>query len=96
MSAARSHTRRAERRRSAEGREHPREQVLEQHDAPRPARGLTATQLLTAQQLAERWQVPKGQIYRLTRTGAIPVVKVGRYFRYRLDAIEAWEEGDAA
>lgn len=53
-------------------------------------------QLLTADQLAERWQVPKSHVYRLTREGAIPAVKLGRYYRYRLDAIERFELGDVA
>jgi excisionase family DNA binding protein len=48
-------------------------------------------QLLTAEQLAERWQVPKSQVYALTRAGQVPAVKLGRYYRYRLDAIERWE-----
>jgi excisionase family DNA binding protein len=48
-------------------------------------------QLLTADQLAERWQVPKSQVYALTRAGRIPAVKLGRYYRYRLDAIERCE-----
>ncbi len=52
---------------------------------------LTARQLLTADQLAERWQVPKSHVYRLTREGAIPFVKLGRYYRYRLPAIETFE-----
>ena len=30
-------------------------------------------------------------MYRLTREGEIPAVKLGRYYRYRLDAIEAFE-----
>lgn len=47
--------------------------------------------LLTAEQLAERWQVPRSHVYRLTREGAIPTVRLGRYYRYRLDAIEAFE-----
>jgi excisionase family DNA binding protein len=51
--------------------------------------------LLTAEQLAERWQVPKSHVYRLTRDGKIPVVELGRYYRYRLDAIERFELGDA-
>ena len=51
--------------------------------------------LLTAEQLAERWQVPKAHVYALTRRGAIPVVKLGKYYRYRLDAIEAFEVGPA-
>jgi excisionase family DNA binding protein len=49
------------------------------------------TRLLTAVQLAERWQVPPSQVYRLARDGRVPVVSVGRYYRFRLDAIERWE-----
>jgi excisionase family DNA binding protein len=49
--------------------------------------------LLTAEQLAERWQVPKAHVYALTRRGEIPTVKLGRYYRYRLDAIEVFEIG---
>jgi excisionase family DNA binding protein len=49
--------------------------------------------LLTADDLAERWQVPKSHVYRLTRDARIPTVKLGRYYRYRLDAIEAFELG---
>lgn len=53
------------------------------------------TALLTADELAARWQVPKAQVYRLTREGALAavVVKVGRYYRYRLEGVEAWERG---
>jgi excisionase family DNA binding protein len=60
--------------------------------------GVTGPQLLTAEQLARRWQVPPSHVYRLTREGRIPVVKLGRYYRYRLDAIERLELGgfDAA
>jgi excisionase family DNA binding protein len=49
------------------------------------------SQLLTADQLAERWQVPTSQVYRLTRDGAIPAVKLGRYYRYRVDHLERFE-----
>jgi excisionase family DNA binding protein len=47
--------------------------------------------LLTPEQLADRWQVRRSQVYRLTREGRIPTVPVGRYYRYRLDAIERFE-----
>jgi excisionase family DNA binding protein len=53
----------------------------------------TTSQLLTAEQLAEHWQVPLSHVYRLTRDGQIPVVRLGRYYRYRLDAIERFELG---
>ena len=47
---------------------------------------------LTADELAERWGVPRSQVYRLTREGKIPVVALGKYYRYKLAAIEAWED----
>lgn len=37
--------------------------------------------------------MPKSHVYRLARGGAIPTVQVGRYRRFRLDAIERWEVG---
>jgi excisionase family DNA binding protein len=49
-------------------------------------------QLLTAEQLAVRWQVPKSHVYRLAREKKIPVVELGRYKRIRLDSIEQFEE----
>ena len=52
---------------------------------------MSAPKLLTVEQLAERWQVPKDFIWRRTREGRIPRVKIGRYYRYRLDAIEQFE-----
>ncbi len=50
-------------------------------------------QLLTAEQLAERWQVPASQIWRLARNNAIPTVRLGRYVRFNPAAIEAFENG---
>jgi len=50
--------------------------------------------LLTAEQLAERWQVPTSQVYRLVRNGQVPCVRLGRYVRFNPAAIEAFERGD--
>ncbi len=47
--------------------------------------------LLTAVELSERWQVPTAQVYRLARDHRLPVVAIGRYKRFRLAVIEAWE-----
>jgi excisionase family DNA binding protein len=47
--------------------------------------------LPTAEQLADRWQVSKAQVYRLARDSRIPAVAIGRYYRFREAAIEAWE-----
>jgi excisionase family DNA binding protein len=52
--------------------------------------------LLTADELAARWQVPKSHVYRLTREGKLPAVPLGRYYRYRPEAIEAWEREQEA
>lgn len=54
--------------------------------APEPATGA----LMTAGEIAARLGVKPGWIYRQSRAGRIPTVKLGRYYRYRLDAIEAW------
>jgi excisionase family DNA binding protein len=51
--------------------------------------------LLTAEQVAERWQVPTSQVYRLAREGRIPVVELGRYRRFHPAAIEAFEAGES-
>ena len=52
---------------------------------------MTGQPLLTANQLAERWQIPRSHVYRLAREGRIPVVELGRYRRFKLDAVEAFE-----
>jgi len=46
--------------------------------------------LMTAGEIAARLGVKQGWIYRQSRAGRIPTVKLGRYYRSRLDAIEAW------
>lgn len=51
-----------------------------------------ASRLLTAAQLAERWQIKKSTVYALTRDGKVPTVRLGpRLYRYRIDAIEEYE-----
>lgn len=47
--------------------------------------------VLTAEQLAERWQVGRQHVYRLAREGRIPCLPIGRYYRFRLSTILAWE-----
>lgn len=53
---------------------------------------ITASQLLTAGDLADRWQVPVSHIYRLARGEQIPVVKLGKYRRFRIADVEAFEQ----
>ncbi len=64
---------------------------IETAPAAVPVTAQAGGRLLTADELAERWQVPKSHVYRLTRGGGLPAVRLGRYYRYRLAAVEAWE-----
>jgi excisionase family DNA binding protein len=43
---------------------------------------LRAEQLLTVEEVAERWRVEKSQIHRLVRTDRLPCVRTGRYVRF--------------
>lgn len=54
---------------------------------------LQATQpgtLLTAEQVARMLGVTPGWVYAQSRTGLVPTVTLGRYRRYRREAIDAW------
>lgn len=53
-------------------------------------------QLLTAEEVARRWQVRPSHVYRLAREHQIPTVKLGRYVRFHPGAIEAFERGETA
>jgi excisionase family DNA binding protein len=46
--------------------------------------------LLSAEQVAEMLGVPKSWVYEQSRKGAIPTVTLGRYRRYRAEAVEEW------
>ena len=48
--------------------------------------------LLTADEVAELLTVPVSWVRESTRSGAMPHVELGRYKRYRRDAVEAWLE----
>jgi excisionase family DNA binding protein len=48
------------------------------------------TSLLTAEDVPQLLGVPKSGVYEQSREGRIPTVRLGRYRRYRREAIEAW------
>lgn len=48
--------------------------------------------LLTASDVAELLGVPTSWVYQQSRAGRIPTVTLGRYRRYRREAVEAWLE----
>lgn len=49
--------------------------------------------LLTAAEVAELLGVPVSWVYEQSRRGGIPTVTLGRYRRFRREAIERWVEG---
>jgi excisionase family DNA binding protein len=49
--------------------------------------------LMTASEVAELLGVPVSWVYEQSRRGRIPTVTLGRYRRYRRDAIEEWIGG---
>ena len=48
------------------------------------------SRLLDADQVAEMLGVPKSWVYEQSRKGLIPTVELGRYRRFRREAIEEW------
>jgi hypothetical protein len=53
------------------------------------------SRLLTAEELAQRWQVPTSWIYAKCRTAELPKVPLpGKYIRFRADVVEAFERGE--
>jgi excisionase family DNA binding protein len=55
---------------------------------------LMAGDILTAEDLAARWKVTTGWIYSKVRAGQLPAIPLpGRYVRFRLETIEAFERG---
>jgi excisionase family DNA binding protein len=65
------------------------EEVTPGSSGPRPRAG---GPLLTAEQVGELLGVPKTWVYEQSRKGRIPTVTLGRYRRYRREAIEHWIE----
>jgi excisionase family DNA binding protein len=53
-------------------------------------RQIPAERLLTADEVADLLQVTPAWVYAQSRSDRIPHVRLGRYVRYRLDAIERW------
>lgn len=46
--------------------------------------------VLTIDELAAYLKIPKSTLYKLVRGGAVPCQKVGKYWRFHRDAVDAW------
>ena len=51
------------------------------------------TRLLTVEEVAERLGVRKQWVWAQARAGRIPCVRLGRYRRFREEALDAWIRG---
>lgn len=62
---------------------------------PRELRGKAPepepTRLLDAAEVGRRWGVPAAHVLRLAREGRLPVTRLGKYRRFRIEALEEWE-----
>jgi excisionase family DNA binding protein len=61
-----------------------------------PKRASVSERLPTAAEVAELLAVPESWVREHTRDGTLPRVQLGRYVRYRRDAILAWAEAHQA
>ena len=46
--------------------------------------------ILTIQELSDYLKVPVSTLYQLVRSGSMPGARVGKHWRFRKDAIDAW------
>jgi len=46
-----------------------------------------SNELLTVEELAAKLKVPRSWIYDKTRRDALPIIRVGKYLRFDLDAV---------
>jgi len=54
---------------------------------------LPAAQVLTAKELAEHLHVHRSTIYRLLKARQLPAFRVGSDWRFKVEAIDAWQLG---
>ncbi len=58
--------------------------------SPRPPGPEDLQDLLTLEEVAAWLRVPRSWIYERTRKGQIPHLKLGKYLRFRRNALTAW------
>jgi excisionase family DNA binding protein len=46
--------------------------------------------LLTVREVAEYLRVSRAKVYRLAREGSLPVLRIGKAWRFRKDLLDEW------
>jgi excisionase family DNA binding protein len=54
------------------------------------SQAIDASPLMTAQEVAALLGLKTSWVYAQSRAGRIPTIRLGRYYRYRREAIEHW------
>ena len=49
------------------------------------------SKLLTASDVARHFNLSPETVYRLTRQGILPAIRIGRSYRYELVSLETWK-----
>ncbi len=47
----------------------------------------------TVKEVAKRFKISERQVTEFARSGILPGIRIGRLWRFRIDAVERWEEG---
>jgi excisionase family DNA binding protein len=56
-------------------------------ELPQPHRTFT---ILTVHEVAEYLRVSEAKVYRLVKEGRLPVVRIGKTWRFRKDVLDEW------
>lgn len=58
----------------------------------KPETAAAASAIMTVKEVAEYLRMSEAKVYRLAREGALPVVRIGKSWRFRKDLLETWLE----
>ena len=53
---------------------------------------VTASAIMTVKDVAEYLRMSEAKVYKLIKEGVLPVVRIGKTWRFRKDLLDAWLE----
>lgn len=56
----------------------------------RPVQKKSESNILTVHEVAEYLRMSEAKVYRLVRGGQLPVVRIGKAWRFRKDLLDQW------
>ena len=64
--------------------------LLPEPEDPKPRQASDPIELLTPEEVSDKFQIQKDHLYELVRQGSIPAVDIGRKRRFRTVTLEKW------